>query len=55
MRWQYKWIWLEADPDASIFARDEEKLNSYGSEGWELVSVVAVTDNNIAAVMKKPT
>jgi len=54
MRWQYKWIWIESDPDASIFEREESMLNTYGNDGWELVTVVPTRENKVAAVMKKP-
>lgn len=53
MKWQYKWIWLDSDPDESIFEREEATLNQYGAAGWELVSVVAVRKDSVAAVMKK--
>jgi hypothetical protein len=54
MQWQYKWLWIDSDPNASIFAREESTLNTYGNEGWELVTVVPASNNQVAAVMKKP-
>jgi hypothetical protein len=52
MKWIYKWVWIDADPNNSIFAREERDLNQYGAEGWELISVVSV-GKDVAAVMKK--
>jgi hypothetical protein len=54
MQWQYKWLWIDAHRKASIFGHEESTLNSYGKEGWELVTVVSVSDDHVAAVMKKP-
>jgi hypothetical protein len=55
MQWQYKWFWIDADPQARIFGREESALNRYGNERWDLVTIVPVDGKQVAAVMKKPT
>lgn len=59
-KWEYRTVKLDAEGwvDRRVdFELLDEKLNSIGGEGWELVSVIHVISgsvNSVIAFLKRP-
>jgi hypothetical protein len=50
--WEYKTLHLDADVDLD---EEQERLDKYGRAGWELVSVVVLSDGCHYAYFKRKT
>lgn len=50
--WEYKTLHLDADVDLD---EEQERLDQYGRAGWELVSVVLLSDGCHYAYFKRRT